>query len=235
MSILERPRERHIHVGGGAGRIAPEWPLDPTLREAVKHGLPRPGLGTLPDGTAIWRWRARNRANLWRGLRQLMWARVHGIPMHYGALYLDLIDAEGRSTPIGLASLRVVTTAGVSAIVDAFQNTVELETFIYHGFGTGGAAEATSNTGLTTELTTEYAVDNTRPTGTATENGATVFRSVATLDPDSAVTITEHMLASQAATGGGILMDRSLFTGVGVAASGDTLQATYDLTFTPGG
>jgi hypothetical protein len=39
---------------------------------------------------------------------------------------------------------------------------------------------------------------------------------------------------SQAATGGGVLWDKSLFTAVALA-SGDSLQSTYDATFTSGG
>lgn len=61
-----------------------------------------------------------------------------------------------------------------------------------------------------------------------------MYETVATLDPDSAVAITEHAIMSQAATGGGTCLDRSVFSVVNVAASGDTLQATYDLTIAAG-
>lgn len=204
------------------------WPQAVTLRGVLKHGLPRPGL---PREVNVWR--LKNIPNLFRGARTLFWAKVHGIPTHYGALYLDKLTPQGR-VPYGLASLRVVTTAGAGYIVDAFQNIVELESMKYHGFGTGTNAESTSDTALQTELTTEYATDNVRPTGTQTENGATVYETVGLLDPDSAVTIAEHGIFSQAATGGGVLLDRSQFTGITVAATGEQLQATYDFTVTAG-
>lgn len=180
------------------------------------------------------RYQWKNLPNLWRGYWRLTLARLFRLPHFYGTLYLRHFTPGGM-VDYGLVSLRVVTDTGVAFIVDAFQNTTEVENLKYHGFGTGGAAEAVGNTALTTELTTEYATDSTRPTGTTTEGAsANIYRTVATLDPDSAVAITEHGIFSQAATGGGTLLDRSLFSAVNVAASGDTLEATYDLTFTSG-
>jgi hypothetical protein len=204
------------------------WPAAVTLGVVLKHGLPRPGL---PREVNVWR--LKNLPNLLRGARTLALAKLFGIPTHYGALYLDKMTPKGR-VAYGLASLRVVTTVGAGYIIDAFQNTVELENMKYHGFGTGTNAEASADTALQTELTTQYATDNTRPTGTQTENGATVYETVGLLDPDSAVTIAEHGIFSQAATGGGVLLDRSIFTGIAVAASGEQLQATYDFTVTAG-
>jgi hypothetical protein len=147
-------------------------------------------------------------------------------------------DRKGKAiyTPfdLGIVSRKVVTDTGVAFIVDAFQNLTEIENLKFHGIGTGGAAEAVGNTALTTELTTQYNPDNTRATGTTTENAANIYRTVGTNAVDSAVSITEHGIFSQAATGGGTLLDRSLFTAVALA-SGDSLQSTYDLTLTAGG
>ena len=135
----------------------------------------------------------------------------------------------------GIVGRRVVTTAGVNFIVDAFQNTVEVENLKFHGYGTGGTAEAAGDTALVTELTTQYATDNTRPTGTTTEGAsANIYRTVGTLDPDAAVAITEHGVFSQAATGGGTLLDRTLFSVINVAAAGDTLETTYEIQFVAG-
>ncbi len=208
------------------------WPSEPGLREIIKHGLPRRGL---PKGVA--RWRLRNLPNLWRGLWKLIIARTFKLPHHYGVLYLDVLHADGSRTPLGLASLRVVTDAGVAFLVDALQNLVEPELMKFHGFGTGGAAEAVGNTALTTEETTQYATDNTRPTGSQTETSANIYRTVGTYSPDSGGTraITEHGIFSQAATGGGTLLDRSLFSVVNLVAGSDSLQATYDFTIASGG
>lgn len=133
-------------------------------------------------------------------------------------------------------SRKVVTDAGVAFIVNAFQNSVELENLKYHGLGTGSTAEAASQTALVTELTTEYNPDATRATGTTTANAANIYETVATntLDAAPGSAIQEHGVFSQAATGGGTLLDRSL-TGGQTLASGDGLQSTYRLTLTSGG
>lgn len=211
--------------------LVPDFPARPlTLAEVIQHGCPQAGL---PEH--INRWRRSNVPNLWRGARRVFGARLLRSSHVYGALYLRVFRADGSVDELGLASMRVVTDAGVAFIVDAFQNTTELENLKFHGFGTGTNNEAAADTALQTELTTEYATDNTRPTGTTAEGAtANIYRTVATLDPDSAVAITEHGVFSQAATGGGTLLDRSKFSAVNLAASGDTLQATYDLTFTSG-
>lgn len=162
-------------------------------------------------------------------LRELLAANhdLFDLPRHFGGLVTDY----------GVLGRKVVTDAGVAFIVDGFQNLVELENMKYHGFGTGTTAEAAGDTALVTELTTEYATNNTRPTGTTTE-GATgnIFRTVATLSPDSGGTlaITEHGVFSQAANSGGTLLDRSKFAAVNLVAGQDSLQVTYDLTLTSG-
>lgn len=208
------------------------WPAEPKLREVAKHGLPRPGLG---KGVAAWR--LRNLPNLWRGLWRVTVARWHGIPHHYGVLYLDVLHGDGTRTPLGLASMRVVTDAGAGFLVDALQNITEAENMKFHAFGTGGTAEAVGDTALVTEETTQY-VGDVRPTGSQTEASAKVYRSVGTYSPDSGTNprpITEHGLMSQAATGGGVLLDRSLFSVVNLVPSADSLQATYDFTINSGG
>jgi hypothetical protein len=161
--------------------------------------------------------------------------RVFGLVWLESALRLELHRADGTIVDYGIVSRRVVTDVGVQFIVDAFQNLTELENMKYHGFGTGGAAEAAGNTALTTELTTQYVADNTRPTGTTTEGGTgNVYRTVATLSPDSGGTlaITEHGVFSAASAG--VLLDRSLFAAVNVVAASDSLAATYDLTLNSG-
>ena len=131
--------------------------------------------------------------------------------------------------------MRVVTTVGVNAIVDAFQNTFELETFNFHGIGTGATAEAIGDTALVTELTTEYSTDNTRATGVQGEGAsANIYQTVGTNTVDAAVGIQEHGIFTQAATGGGTLLDRTVFATVNLA-NGDSLESTYELTVAAGG
>lgn len=201
-----------------------------SLREIAYWGLPRPGLSL-----EVNRWRAANARNLWRGVRRVLTARALGLSNLYGSLYLTHIKADGRVVELGLASMRVVTTAGVNYLVDAFQGTVEPEVLKYHGIGTGSTAEAAADTALVTESTTALNPDNTRATGSLTEGAsANIYRTVGTITADASIAAVEHGIFSQAATGGGTLWDRSVFSVV-TLASADSLQATYDATFSAGG
>jgi hypothetical protein len=216
--------------GAQAPLALPDWQAPHRVADVVRAGAPQAGL---PD--EVNRWRLGNAKRLAKEAGRLAIARRMGIGHFFGSLHLTLIRGGEEVVPLGLASLRVVTTTGVAFIVDAFQNLTEVELFVYHGFGTGGAAEAVGNTGLTTELTTEYVVNSTRPTGSSTEGASgNIYRSVGTLSPDSGgtIAITEHGLFS--ANAAGTLLDRSLFSAVNVVASSDSLQATYEITFTAG-
>ncbi len=200
------------------------------------HALPRPGL---PREVNRWRWRNLPRLT-WQALRvglAVSLARACGVTTMHGRLH-HCVTRNGEVLDYGIASYRMVTTAFVNYIVDALQADVTFENFKYHGWGTGGAAEAVGNTGLTTEFTTEYVVNSTRVTGTQLEGAsANIYKTVATFDPDSGATlaVTEHGIFL-ADTGATTLMDRSLFSAVNLdVAAGDTLQSTYELTCTAGG
>lgn len=199
--------------------------------EILGASLPAPGL---PREVNVWR--LRNLPNLLRGLWlvRIMLARVLRIPHFYSQLSLTLVR-DGERVPLGLASLRVITTAGVTYIAaDIAGGANDSNLFKYHGFGTGTGNEATGDTALGTELTTEYATDSTRPTGSQSASTNT-YTTVATLSPDSGGTlaITEHGIFS--ATSAGTLLDRSKFSAVNLVASSDSLQATYVLTLSAGG
>lgn len=203
-----------------------------SLAEIAHYGLPRRGLDPRINA-----WRTRNFRNLQRGARRALLARKLGLSNVYGSLFLTLIKGDGEVLELGLASMRLLTTVGANYLVDTLQNTVEPENLKFHGYGTGTTAEAVGDTALVTEESTQYATDNTRPTGTTTEGAsANIYRTVATYSPDSGGTraITEHGVFSQAATGGGTLLDRSVFSAVNLVAAADSLQSTYDLTITAG-
>lgn len=220
----------NLYVLRGEGQKPPADPHKLSLREIFLFGFPRPGLP--PE---VRRWRLKNLPHLMRGLWRELLARLFNVPHFTGALFLTIIRADGERVDLGLASMRVVTTAGVNFVVDAFQNLTELEILKYHGIGTGIAAEAAADAALGIELTTQYNPDSTRATGSLTEGAAAnVYRTVGTNTVDAAVAITEHGIFSQAATGGGTLLDRSVFSAVNLA-SGDSLQTTYDLTVNSGG
>lgn len=135
----------------------------------------------------------------------------------------------------GAVGYKVVTNNGVAFIVDAFQNSVEVENLKFHGIGTGSTAENATDSALVTELTTEYNPDNTRATGSLTEGAsANIFRTVGTntLDGTPGAALREHGVFSAAAAG--TLLDRTVFSAI-TLSSGDSLQSTYDLTVTAGG
>lgn len=152
------------------------------------------------------------------------------------SLRLVKIDGlTGQRTDYGLVGRKVVTTAGVNFIVDAFQNTTEVENLKFHGIGTGSTAEAVGDTALVTELTTEYNPNSTRATGTTTEGAsANIYRTVGTNTLDSGTpAITEHGVFSASAAG--TLLDRTVFSAINLnGANGDGLQATYELTCAAG-
>lgn len=218
-----------LHVKGAPrplkmGRRDPLWPI-------LKQGLPARGLDPEVND-----WRIRNQLNLWRSFWPVLAARHLRVPNYAGLLWLTRMHADGREpTYFGLATFHLVTTAGVGFIVDAFQGTVEPEIMRYHGIGTGTNAPAIGDTALQTEITTEYNPNNTRATGSLTEGAsANIFQTVGTNTVDASVAATEFGLFSQAATGGGTMLERATFTVINLG-NGDGLQSTYDLTFPDGG
>ena len=129
-----------------------------------------------------------------------------------------------------------MTTAGVNFLVQGLISTgTNVALFKFHGLGLGTVAEAIGDTALGTELTTQLNPDSTRATGTQVVGGSNwIYVTVATNTVDASAAVTEHGILTQAATGGGTLLDRSVFTVVNLA-SGDSLQSTYSLTLTAGG
>lgn len=205
----------------------PHHPLN-----VLRHGLPRPGLAT-----EVNLWRLKNLPHLFRGLWRVWLATIFGVPTHYGAVFHRVQrGAGGAWIEYGLASLRVVTTAGVTDICTRFAGTsaANIANYKFHGFGTGTTAEASADTALVTELTTQYATDSTRPTGSQAASTNT-YTTVGTLSPDSGgtIAITEHGIFS--ASSSTTLLDRSVFSAVNLVAASDSLQVTYVLTLTAGG
>lgn len=152
-----------------------------------------------------------------------------------GRLYATVIRANGAIEHLGLVCTKVITDAGVAFLVDDWDaNGQDISTMNFHGCGTGTNAEAAGDTALQTESTTALNPDNTRATGTRSQPAANQYRTVGTLTFDGSAAITEHGILSQAATGGGSLWDRSVFSAINVA-SGDSIQFTYTCTVSAGG
>lgn len=160
--------------------------------------------------------------------------KLTGIPTITSALAVRLLRADGSTVDYGIVSRRVVTNNGVAYIVDAWQNTVELENMKYHGCGTGTTAEAAGDSALVTESTTALNPDSTRATGTQTEPATNQLKSAGTLTFDASAAITEHGLFSAASTGTGVLFDRSVFSAINVVST-DSILFEYTVSFTAGG
>lgn len=150
-------------------------------------------------------------------------------------LYASVIRGSGGVEHLGLLSTKVITDAGVAFLVDDWDNNgADISTMNFHGCGTGTNAEAAGDTALQTESTTVLNPDSTRATGTRSQPAANQYRTVGTLTFDGSAAVTEHGVLSQAATGGGTLWDRSVFSAINVA-SGDSIQFTYTCTLSSGG
>jgi hypothetical protein len=218
-----------------------ERPLVTSFADAVRYGsppsmrkMPRMGFGRAATMRRA-RWQAANADNFRRSLNDQMQADA-GRLFAIGHLWLAKIYRNGDLEDFGLAGCRVVTDTGVAFIVDAFQNLVELELMHFHGVGTGTGTEAASDVGLGTELTTQYSTSGQRPSGTLVEKAgdSKTFETGATITVSAAVALTEHGVFSTVGTGTGVLLDRTKYAAVNLAI-GESLQATYQLTFPSGG
>ena len=159
--------------------------------------------------------------------------KLLGFAVITSKLNLKLRQANGEWIDYGAVCYRVVTTAFITALATALHTQASPGNLYYHALGVGTNAAAVGDTGMQTELTTEYNPDSTRPTGTHT-SAAGVYESVGTITIDSGTpAVTEHGVMG-AASGASTLIDRHTFTAVNMV-SGDSLVATYQLTFTAGG
>jgi hypothetical protein len=129
----------------------------------------------------------------------------------------------GWTENVGLASTGKVTTAFRDFETAALVTDVTTYgDYKYHEVGTSAAAEANTDTALTT--TTGIA----RATGTQTNPTASTYQSVATVTADTTETWQEHGLFN--ATTSVTLMDRSLISPTVSVVASDTATFTYVLT-----
>ena len=152
-------------------------------------------------------------------------------------IYCKVIRADGSIEDYGLQPChRVVTTAGVNALVQAILNAFTLPNFKFHANGTSNTAPAIGDTALTTEITTQYNPINVRATGSQTTGSSNnIYHTSGTnLIQAGPVTIQEWGLLSQAAVGGGTLWDHKL-VGPFTLNTGDSLNTVYDCQFNAGG
>jgi hypothetical protein len=96
----------------------------------------------------------------------------------------------------------------------------------YHGCGTDNTADNQTDTALGVEV-------ETRATGTTTEGAtANIFKSVGTVNITATRAIVEHGIFD--ASTSGQMLDRTVFSVINVD-NGDSIEFTYEITFTAGG
>lgn len=135
----------------------------------------------------------------------------------------------------GIVGRKVVTTAGVTYIAaDIAGGASDSNLFKFHGIGTGSTAEASGDTALVTELTTEYNPNSTRATGSQSSSTNT-YTTLGTNTLDSGTpALREHGVFT--ANAAGTLLDRTLFSAINLDGTvGDSLASTYVLTLSAGG
>lgn len=232
MAIAEPPGRE---ARGGLQIIHKDEWMPREFERAIRHWTPQTDLGAVAMRIIAGPW------HLPLELKRELFEHVRKAVVIESQLELTVFRSwdnpeayRGLVEYLGVASRKVITDAGVALIVDALDNTLADATIKFHGIGTGTNAEAAADTALQTELTTEYNPNSTRATGTFSQPSANISRSVATNTVDATAGVTEHGVLSQAATGGGTLLDRSVFSVVNLV-SGDSLQSTYSVTFTSGG
>ena len=184
---------------------------------------------------ASWFWWLRNLPHRLRALPALWIGRFFGplcgMVRLEAALRAKATHPDGSVIDYGIVSQRIVTTAGVNFLVDAFQNLTEMELFKYHASGTGVGAEDVGDVALGAESTTI----TDRATGSQTEGAsANIYKTVGTQTYTGSAAITEHGLLSSGTEGSGTLWDRSVFSAVNVV-NGSAIEWTYELTATAGG
>ena len=155
---------------------------------------------------------------------------IPGLHVVHTTLTAKILHGDGTITDFGIIGRHLITTAGKNYLAGCMNNTNEPEILKYHGFGTGTTAAAVGDTTLQTELTTQYAADNTRPTATQSVS-TNVYTTVGLLSPDTGGTIAVTEFGLFSASSSGTLYDRQTFSAYNLVAGSDSLQTTHTLTF----
>lgn len=211
----------------GVPSPVPVRPL--SFAEVIQYGFP---FGKMDQ--RMKRWKLRNLRHLMRGVWRIEIAKKLHIPHLYGQLCLTSISPDGQHRHYGLVSLRMITTTGAGFVVDGFQGLVSVSSMKFHGIGTGSTPESASDSALVAELTTGYSPVNTRATGTQAEGSSVlIYRTIGFIDLSDTVTIAEQGIFNQAASGTGILLDRTV-TASETFYGSSTIQSDYRLTVATG-
>ncbi len=199
-----RARYLHQHVTYGP---PVQQRLLAWLRDHVNAGIPR-----------VW-----YRAVLGHDLHMAVWGELYA--QHVHANERDPFTGElGWMENVGRVSCGKVTVAYRDFTVDqVIAESSIYGDYKYHEVGTSTQAEANTDTALIT--TTGIS----RVAGTQVEASAAVYRSVASIVADTSETWGEHGIFN--ASTGVTLMDRSLISPTVAVVNLDSVQFTYEITF----
>ena len=94
------------------------------------------------------KWRLDNIPYLYRGFKRVDRDTRLKDTRPAGVLHIKINDGDVQHE-LGLASVNVVTTAGVNYVIDAMQNAATIHNLRWHASGTGSTAESIGDTSLT--------------------------------------------------------------------------------------
>lgn len=167
------------------------------------------------------------------GKGRLLWTPDNGEAIRPGGLAFEtrlqaLLFKHGVPVDEFDFGSGVVTTAGVVyGAADMAGGASDISAFNYHDCGTGTGGAVIGDTALGTPW------GGSRQSGTQSTPGNTnIYQTVATITFTNTFAITEWGLFSAAASG--TLWDRRVFTAINVV-NNDSIQFTYQLTWTAGG
>lgn len=141
-------------------------------------------------------------------------------------LSFKVFRANGTVEDLGVVGRRVVTTAGVNYLAAVFTGTGAVANIKFHDSGTGATAAAIGDTAMQTPY--GGARDGS---GAQSNPSANIYRSIGTLSYTGTLAITEWGIFTASTVG--TLFDRFTFAAINVV-NGDSIQATFNLTFTAG-
>lgn len=180
-------------------------------------------------GDPVLAWKMENLGYLYRGFERVNRESSSERHRPAGVLQVMVREAHGGRAEVldlGLASVNVVTNAGVNFVIDAVQALATISNLKWHASGTNNTAENASNTALGAET-------GSRVSGTQVEGAsANIYKTVATVSYGSSLSIVEHGLFS--ASSSGTLFDRSVFSAISVDTS-TSIEFTYEWTLNAGG
>lgn len=199
----------NARAGSGARYAPVSWRIRNALRPAYLHGL----------FSILVAWMA---------------SRITHLPYLIGEWRVIVHRADDTIEDYGVVCRKLITDAGLVKFADAFHDaSFDLSTFKYGGVGSGSTAPAAGDTALGTEYTTQLAVDSTRATATSSKPTTTSVLKQFTQTFDGSVSVAEFGIFSQAATGGGALLDRGTMTALSLG-SGDGFTGKLTVTFARG-